>query len=151
MSMYIILPREGTDINGFINDMSLSKWNSIKKALTNKKIILAIPRFKLEYGIKELKNSLSELGMGEAFQENADLSGIGYNLYISNMLHKAVIEVNEEGSEAAAATVGEITFTSVIEPDYESFTADRPFMFIINDDESDTILFMGKVLGVGEQ
>ena len=68
---------------------------------------LKIPKFKLEYGIKSLNDSLQSMGMEEAFDERADFSGIRDEICISRVLHKAVIEVNEEGSEAAAATVVE--------------------------------------------
>lgn len=86
--------------------------------------------------------------MEEAFTKEADFSSIGNNLFISGVLHKAVIEVNEEGSEAAASTVVSVDVTSVREP--LTFIANRPFMFIINDDVMDTILFMGKVVNIEE-
>ena len=86
--------------------------------------------------------------MEEAFSDDADFSGIREYVTISDVMHKAVIEVNEEGSEAAAATVVEMKATGVAEP--ITFIADRPFMFIINDDVTDTILFMGKVVSINE-
>lgn len=149
VSMYIILPAEGLDINEFINNITLDKWTGIKKTVSEKKdIIFRIPKFKLEYGIKDLTKSLKTLGMEEAFTKEADFSSIGNNLFISGVLHKAVIEVNEEGSEAAASTVVSVDVTSVREP--LTFIANRPFMFIINDDVMDTILFMGKVVNIEE-
>lgn len=77
---------------------------------------------------------------------SADFSGIREGIYISRVLHKAVIEVNEEGSEAAAVTVVEMTEGAAVEP--VSFIADRPFIFIIADDETGTILFMGKLIDI---
>ena len=85
--------------------------------------------------------------MGEAFDVKADFSGIGEDLFISNVFHKAVVEVNEEGSEAAAATVVEITKTAAA-LDPITFIADRPFVFMIVDDTTGTILFMGKLASV---
>ena len=149
-SIYVYYsPAEGLDINEFINNITLDKWTGIKKTVSEKKdIIFRIPKFKLEYGIKDLTKSLKTLGMEEAFTKEADFSSIGNNLFISGVLHKAVIEVNEEGSEAAASTVVSVDVTSVREP--LTFIANRPFMFIINDDVMDTILFMGKVVNIEE-
>lgn len=149
ISMYIILPEEGIEINKFINEMTLSKWSGIKKTVSETEdIAFRIPKFKLEYGIKELIGSLKALGMEEAFDFSANFSGIRDEIYISNVFHKAVIEVNEEGSEAAAATVVEVRDTAYAEP--LTFIVNRPFMFIINDDVTDTILFMGKVVSIKE-
>lgn len=147
-SMYLMLPQEGTDINGWINSMTIDQWENIRNSVTETEDVrLIIPRFKLEYGIKNLNDSLAALGMEEAFGTEADFSGIRDGIYISRVLHKAVIEVNEEGSEAAAATVVEIQESAATEP--ISFVADRPFVFFITEDTTDTILFMGKVLDIG--
>lgn len=146
-SMYCILPDEGININTFIENMSIEKWKDIRDNISEvDEVKLGIPRFKLEYGIKELNESLASLGMEEAFSDQADFSGIREELYISRVLHRAVIEVNEEGSEAAAATVVEVKESAYMEP--ITFIADRPFMFIIADDATGTILFMGKLLSV---
>ncbi len=147
MSMYAILPNEDVSINEFIEGMTVKKWNDIRNSVTETDdVLLQIPRFKLEYGIKNLNETLKYLGMGEAFSENADFSGIREGIYISRVLHKAVIEVNEEGSEAAAATVVEMAESAVVDP--ITFIADRPFMFIITNDTTGSVLFMGKLLNV---
>lgn len=144
IAMYCILPETETKINDFIETLNAEKWNNIKSTIQEQDdIIVYLPRFKLEYGIKSLKNSLIALGMGEAFSEMADFSGIRNDVCIHEVLHKAIIEVNEEGSEAAAATVVEMSVTSAAEPII--FSADRPFVFIIADDKTDTVLFLGKV------
>lgn len=146
-SMHVILPDEGIDINDFINKMSPEQWNDIKSSLAmSSGVNLKLPKFKLEYGIKSLNNSLKSLGMEKAFS-NADFSGIREDIFISDVLHKAVIEVNEEGSEAAAATVVAMPASAApMEP--KTFIADRPFIFLITDDTTGTILFMGKVLSI---
>lgn len=142
-SMVVILPKG--DINEFIKKSGNGSWNKLLSQLKPVgSLNLQLPKFKMEYGIKELKKSLSELGMGEIFTEAADFSGIAKNLFINKVLHKAVVDVNEEGTEAAAVTVGEITTTSAREP--ISFIANRPFIFIITDNEEGNILFMGKKL-----
>lgn len=145
VAMYCILPREGTSINDYISKLNLEKWAALRKSISETEhVILQLPKFKIEYGIKDLNKSLSELGMAEAFSDKADFSGIGDNTRISRVAHKAVIEVNEKGSEAAAATAVVCEATSAMaEP--PKFIADRPFIFIIEDDESGTILFMGKL------
>ena len=100
---------------------------------------MMLPRFKLEYEAT-LNNTLEALGMGIAFGSGADFSGMGPNLFISEVRHKTFVEVNEEGTEAAAVTavVGVKSVPSV-------FRVDRPFFFAIYDAETETILFMGTV------
>lgn len=148
ISMYLLLPEEGVDINELIKNLTIDKLAGIKKTVTKREdIVLRIPRFKLEYGIKELNDSLIALGMEEAFGSNSDFTGIREGVCISRVLHKAVIEVNEEGSKASAATVVE-TKDAAAEP--LTFNANRPFVFFINDDVTDTILFMGKVVSIEE-
>lgn len=147
-SMHVILPDEGIDINEFINNMTPEQWNDIRGSLrkTNN-VNLKLPKFKLEYGIKSLNESLKSLGMENAFSDTADFSGINEDAFISDVLHKAVIEVNEEGSEAAAATVVAMPASAApMEP--KTFIADRPFIFLITDDTTGTIMFMGKVLSI---
>ncbi|NLC67882.1 MAG: serpin family protein [Clostridiaceae bacterium] len=147
ISMYCILPEESVNINDYINQFDIGEWNELKDSLSKTRdVILQIPRFMIEYGIKDLNDSLTALGMGEAFGPSADFTGIREGIFISAVLHKAVIEVNEEGSEAAAATVVEKKETAMLEP--TRFIADRPFIFIIADEETGTILFMGKLTDV---
>ncbi|MHB1127269.1 MAG: serpin family protein [Bacillota bacterium] len=147
ISMYSILPNEAVSINDFIADLDSDRWKIIRGSISERdQVQLRLPRFKLEYGIKNLNDSLTALGMGEAFSDIADFSGIRDGISISRVLHKAVIEVNEEGSEAAAATVVVMQESAVAEP--LTFIADRPFVFIIADDDTGTILFMGKLYDV---
>lgn len=141
--MVIILPNG--DINELIKDINNDKWNTLLSQLKPvKNLQLQLPKFKMEYGIKDLNKSISALGMQEIFTDSADFSGIAQNLFISKALHKAVIDVNEEGTEAAAVTVGEVSTTSFSEP--VTFIANRPFIFLIIDNEEGNILFMGKKL-----
>lgn len=145
LAMYVILPAEDASINDFIAGLDKDRWKVIKDSIAERKEVqLRLPRFQLEYGIKNLNDSLTALGMGEAFTDRADFSGIRAGVYISRVLHKAVIEVNEEGSEAAAATV--VMEAGAAEP--LTFIADRPFVFVIADDATGTILFIGKLADV---
>ncbi|NLM27998.1 MAG: serpin family protein [Clostridiaceae bacterium] len=140
-SMIIILP--DMDINEFISGMDNEKFGELLDGLRPvSDLNLQIPKFKMEYGIKELNDTLEAMGMGVALSHDADFTGIADELFISRVLHKAVIDVNEEGTEAAAATVGEMKTTAVVEP--VSFIADRPFLFVIADIEEGNILFIGK-------
>jgi serpin B len=103
-----------------------------------------LPRFKFETKYF-MKDDLMEMGMPTAFSSSADFSGIveAGGLFIDKVIHQAFIEVNEEGTEAAAATG-----VSMIEsaPIVETFRADHPFIFLIRDRITGTILFMGRVM-----
>lgn len=143
ISMYFILPEKNKEINNFIKELNGEKIEEMKKGLRKtENVNIQIPRYKMEYGIKNLNESLSNMGMPKAFTKQADFSDIGNNLSISEVLHKAVVEVNEEGSEAAGVTVVGIKTTSISEP--KSFIANRPFVFFIAEEDTGTILFLGK-------
>lgn len=148
ISMSCILPKND-NINDFISKFNNEKLAAMNKNFSNvNEVILSIPRFKIEYAPEKLNEALIAEGMGEAFSDFADFSGISKNpLLINNVQHKAVIDVNEEGTEAAAVTI-----ISMVPPSIEhepksppTFIADKPFMFIIQDNQTGTILFMGKV------
>lgn len=148
ISMYAVLPKEGLGIDSFVNGLDLDKWEFIKASIGKEKedVNVSFPKFQIEYGAKELKESLVVLGMKDAFSEAANFKGIREDICISSVLHQAKIEVNEEGSEASAATIVEVKETAMqILDDYKEFIANRPFVFIIEDEESGTILFMGKI------
>jgi len=116
--------------------------------LKERKIDVYMPKFKFEtkYFMRE---DLDAMGMPTAFSMQADFSGMtgGYDLFISNVIHQAFVEVNEEGTEAAAATaVIMVGITSVGHaPKIPIFRADHPFIFIIQQKETGNILFLGKV------
>ena len=141
-AMYMILPDD--DINGFISTLDDNKWQEIRNNMSLKQdVVLSMPKFKIEYGIKELENSLTRMGMGNAFSYEAEFSLMtDSEVYIENVLHKAVIEVNEEGSEAEASTV--VIMSKNSGPDPSTFIANKPFIFMIVHEETCAILFMGK-------
>lgn len=144
ISMYCILPEQG-NVNDLIDQFDSVKWNEIKSKLSmGSNIRLSIPRFKIEYEPKDIVDKLIELGMGGAFFRGADFSGISEDVWITDVKHKAVIDVNEKGTEAAAVTIIGVGTTTMP----NSFIADRPFMFVIADNETGTILFMGKVVDI---
>ena len=148
MSMYIFLPYRESDLNTFLNGLDTENWEHWISQFNEQEVFLSMPKFKLEYE-KMLNNPLQSLGMDIAFAPEAadfsrmaDLEALGQNLYIGEVLHKAVVEVNEEGTEAAAVTSVGIRATSAP----PAFIADRPFFFAIRDNETKTVLFMGTVV-----
>ena len=152
-SMIIILPKEN---NITLAEKQLSKENltNWKNSFVNREIdTLKIPKFKLETEYT-LNNILSDMGMKDAFiPDIADFSGMDgtKNLFISKVLHKAFVEVNEEGTEAAAATVIVMELTAMPgEQNLTTFIADHPFIFLIQQKETGAILFTGKVTDPSE-
>ena len=108
-----------------------------------------LPRFKLEYEVT-LNSTLKTLGMETAFDpQRADFSGMysksaRANVFIGEIKHKTFVEVNEEGTEAAAVTSGGMRVTSFVPP--FNMTVDRPFFCVIRDNQTGTILFMGAIV-----
>jgi serine protease inhibitor len=144
LSMYILLPDEGEKLDEVIADLDAESWYQLQGGLEEKEVALAMPRYKVEYGVKLLNGVLTRMGMGIVFAfGSADFAGIAPELFISRVLHKAVIEVNEQGSEAAAATAVEMTKSAP--PEQVEFIVNRPFLFAIADDRTGSILFLGKV------
>lgn len=147
-AIYLFLPNEGVSLSSWMGGLSFQKWQQWMPSFRNAPGDVKLPRFKMDYS-RELNAALKALGMGVAFtQGQADFSGIREqkDLFISQVKHKAVIEVNEEGTEAAAATSVGMAITSVRrEPERFSFIADRPFLLAIRDQQTGAILFMGAV------
>jgi serpin B len=148
-SMVFVLPNSG----GSFDDLAvqLKQDGYWEQCLASKEIYdvdLYIPRFKTEYEI-QLNDALKQSGMEVAFGLDADFSGISdVPLFISEVKQKTYIEVNEEGTEAAAVTSIGMEFTSAgpsPDPQKAVFCADRPFLFAIQENSTGTILFMGKI------
>ena len=142
--MDVILPVDNNGINNILpllNDNSLKSWLS---QMYEKKTDLTFPRFKYVYK-KELKDILTDMGMGIAFTDNADFSNISdISLLISFVKHQAFIETNEEGTEAAAATVVGLEPTAIISPFIMNI--DHSFLYFIRETTTNSILFMGRVV-----
>jgi serpin B len=107
---------------------------------------VAFPRFKVTQEF-ELNKTLGAMGMPLAFSDRADFSGMDgrQDLYISNVLHKAFVDVNEEGTEAAAATGVAVGAKSAPPTPQQEFRADHPFVFLLRDTGTGSILFTGRV------
>ncbi|XP_076316018.1 intracellular coagulation inhibitor 2-like [Tachypleus tridentatus] len=147
ISMVIILPEKGYGLKKVESLLTSDSLNRLLNNLLVMKVDVTLPKFKLEDSPK-VKQYLQDMGIKRAFSNAADFSGISghQDLYVSDILHKAMIEVNEEGSEAAAVTgVILIKSASVHEDRVQIFNVDHPFLFIIRDKISGMILFMGSV------
>ena len=147
-NMIVLLPATGKNSQNIIDALSLSNWKSwMTEFETKDPVVVTMPRFKFAFET-ELKNVLKGMGMIKAFQPNiADFSKIAEeDLYISAAVHKSFIDVNENGTEAAAVT--SITFTTTSagnEPPKTIFYVDKPFVFAITEKDTDAILFIGEV------
>jgi len=143
--MLLILPKDHIR-NVDINDLDLV---NINKKLFERQVMLTVPRFKMEFETS-LTDTLKDLGVEELFDADADLSDISNeSLYVSQISHKAVIEVNEKGSEAAAVTVVQID-TRVANLGVERVVFDRPFLFVIHDVQNNIPLFFGRMVDPSE-
>ena len=145
-SMTVILPNQGKDIDALVATLTAENWNTWLNNFSSTEGELYLPRFKLEYEIK-LNDVLQSLGMEIAFNPSqADFTRMYKNggIYIDKVKHKSFVEVNEEGTEAAAATVVDMRLTSV-GPGF-TMRVDRPFIFAIRESHSGTILFIGKIV-----
>ena len=148
MSMLVLLPKnmDGlADLQSVFNEESLEEWlRSIRK----KEVLVFLPKFKVTSQFR-LDETLASMGMPDAFSpEKADLSGIDgepHRLYIGAVIHKAFVDVNEEGTEAAASTAVGFALASMPEP-VPTFRADHPFIFMIRDNNTGSILFMGRIV-----
>ena len=146
LAMYILLPDEGADIDTIISSLDDELWRTLTEEFETGEVELTMPKYKMEYGVKLLNDALKALGMEAAFTPMADFTNIAEGIFISRIMHKAVIEVNEKGSEAAAATVVEMVESAMPMDEIFEFRTDRPFIFTISDERTGSILFMGKVM-----
>lgn len=144
LSMVVLLPREATglaDLEAGLTEASLKRWLS---GLQSSEVDVSFPRLKLTSTFS-LGNTLAGMGMPLAFS-NADFSGMtgSRELSLTAVIHQAFVDVNEEGTEAAAATAVELL--KCLDHDTPVFRADHPFLFLIRDRKSGAILFMGRVV-----
>jgi serpin B len=158
LSMIVVLPavRDGlADLEAQLSTEKLTGWI---RGMVQKEVTVYLPRFEMNTGFS-MKDTLSEMGMPSAFvppqegdPDSADFSRMtgARDLFINGVFHKAFVKVNEEGTEAAAATGVTIGLTSMpLEP--EVFRADHPFLFLVRDRVTGSILFMGRLVDPGEQ
>ncbi|HEX6558497.1 MAG TPA: serpin family protein, partial [Longimicrobiales bacterium] len=142
-SIVLVMPAQGTALSAAESYLTDAKWEALLALLHTNEVLLGVPKFHIEYSV-ELNDILKNLGMGVAFEPNvADFTRISTrdDMYISRVFQKAFIDVNEEGTEAAAATGVGMGVTSAPMP----LAYDRPFLFAIRERSTGTILFAGRV------
>ncbi len=145
VSMLVVVPDQGK-FEEYEAQFSIEELNHIVDSLNYSPLELTFPKFEFETEIS-LASTLSTMGMPTAFSDAADFSGMtgSKDLFISDVFHKAFVSVDEEGTEAAAATAVVMSLTSMPESPLE-LTVDRPFLFLIREHETGTVLFMGRVV-----
>lgn len=142
---YVFLPDKGVAMNELLQSMTYDYWNSCLNEFKQSEVSIRLPKFKMDYE-SELNDMLQSFGMKSAFEiGKADFSRISEksNLYIDKIKQKCYIDVNEAGTEAAAATEVVMKVVAVTNP--IEFTVDRPFLYAIVDNKTGLIMFMGKV------
>ncbi len=145
-SMYVFLPQDGKSLKELTQSLNQENWESWDNSFYERTVDIEFPRFKFEYE-KKLNDVLSDMGMGVAFTDFANFEGINRNggLKIDFVKHKSFIEINEEGTEAAAVTVVAIIEYTSAQPQKTYFRVNKPFMFAITEKSTGAILFMGTV------
>ena len=152
VSMVLILPNSQTGLSDFESKLTAKRFISLHTSGRSKEVILSIPKFKTESSL-ELSENLKNLGMIEAFdQEKANFKGMLKNqksdqrLFISKVIHKAYVDVDENGTEAAAATAVPLMAGAAMRESEkpEEFIADHPFIYFIRHQASGAILFIGR-------
>ncbi len=147
--MVVLLPDEGEELGVLVGRLTADGLGEWLDAMAMRDGSIVLPRFKVEYE-KKLNTALSDLGMGVAFDPaGANFNGmlpspIDMPFYISEVLHKSFVEVNEEGTEAAAVTGVKMALTAMPRDRFR-MVVDRPFVFVIHDEETDAALFLGVV------
>lgn len=149
ISMYILLPDEKTGLDAFLHRLRGDRWQKIERQLRPEKGRVILPRFKLDYAVP-LNDPLAGLGMSPAFHPaTADFSGLSdarKAVHLSEVRHKTFLEVNEEGSEAAAVTGVVAVFASMTPPPRPfTMVVDRPFFCAIKEEETGVLLFVGGI------
>jgi len=147
-AMCVFLPDRRDGLGAFLKTANADNWSSWVSGFVKRKGHVELPRFKADY-FRDLVPALDKLGMGPAFGQAADFSGMApAGLCIDEVLHKTVVEVNEEGTEAAAVTSIGVRLTSVRpEPEPFRMVVDHPFLMAIVDGETGSILFLGAIYG----
>ncbi|MFA5003475.1 MAG: serpin family protein [Methanolinea sp.] len=145
LSMLVLLPKEN-DLEAVEASLSVQRLAALNQALTYQRVKVTFPKFKMETTYN-LADMLSEMGMSTAFN-GADLSGMDgtRSLFIDEVYHKAFVDVNEEGTEAAAATAVVVNRAMAPGEQIPVFRADHPFLFLIQDNDTGNILFMGRMM-----
>ncbi len=151
LSMIILLPKKNDDLDELEKTLTVENLSKWLKKLYKREVVVSAPKFKMTSQFS-LASVLKSMGMTDAFSSNANFSGMNgrKDLFISAVIHKAYVDVNEEGTEAAAATGVTMKLTSVGPSRIPVFRADHPFLFLIRDNHTGSILFIGRVMNPKE-
>jgi serine protease inhibitor len=146
LSMYLFLPEQRGGLAAFQQHLSDANWSAWMRHFRKTEGTVVLPRFKLEYEVS-LNQALQTLGMEAAFSRQANFTGMGAGaLKIDEVRHKTFVEVNEEGTEAAAVTAVTMMRASFVPKRRFTMVVDRPFFCAIRDNQSGAILFMGLIV-----
>lgn len=154
LSMLVVLPREINGVKAVEDFLSGENLKKLQRKMSPTKVLIHIPKFKINSTFF-LAETLTSMGMKDAFiKAKANFSGIAESkdnpLYLSTVIHKAFAEITEEGTEASAATVGEMVSMGILPADppepLHKFRADHPFMFLIQENKTGSLLFIGRVI-----
>jgi serpin B len=148
LSMVVLLPKKFDGLSELEAQLTSESVRDLTSKLRNREVRVYMPKFKTTSEFM-MSDVLRAMGMPLAFSDQADFSGISVDeaLKISEVVHKAFVDVNEEGTEAAAATGIAIAPTSAVSPEEPpTFRADHPFVFFIRDNRTGAVLFLGRVV-----
>ena len=146
MSMYVFLPSENSSINNFVKTFSQDEFLNASNNVKRTKVNLHLPKFKTECSF-EISKTVKELGMKSAFNGKADFKGISDDFFVSEIIHKTYIDVNESGTEAAAVTaiIRATGCAPGVQEIIKNMYVNRPFFFVLSDDVSNIPVFMGVI------
>ncbi|MBE9125100.1 MULTISPECIES: serpin family protein [unclassified Coleofasciculus] len=146
LSFYVFLPHETANLDTFQQQLTTENWQQWMNQFRQRNGSIVLPRFKLEYGV-ELNDALKALGMESAFGDGANFANLSeFPVGIDQVTHKTFVEVNEEGTEAAAVTsIGAVTTSISIPEEPFRMVVNRPFFCAIRDNQTGTLLFMGSI------
>ena len=144
--MEIVVPDDGVALGPVLKSMDGAEWASAVASLDEREVDeVVVPRFELEWD-DELTAALAQLGMGQAFEPGADFRPMSPAApWLDTVVHKTYIRVDEEGTEAAAVSGGNMAVSGRVDADPVVFRVDRPFVFTVSDTETGTVLFLGAV------
>jgi serpin B len=151
-SLLILLPDKHDGLAALQRQLTPQSLKKAIEGMKEERVELILPRFKMK-GRPDLMEPLERMGLDAVFGPSADLSGISAvpDLYLSSVVQQAMLEVDEKGTEAAAATLMMMPVTGLSEDPITPFRVDHPFLLMIRDQPTGTLLFLGRVMDPGEQ
>lgn len=153
LAMLVVLPKSNNGLEAVESGLSQKALDKWMRGLRDSRVEVYLPKFQITWGSGDMGKTLRTLGMKDAFdREKADFSGMSDEhpgFYIDSVIHKAFISVYEEGTEAAAATALDMRSAAAAPHHTELFRADHPFLFLIRENTTGCILFMGRVTHPG--